>query len=729
MSINESTETTVAPVKSSGRSARLPYSPALDGLRALAVIAVLIYHAGLHWLPGGFLGVEIFFTISGYLITSLLLSEWRETGRINLGQFWLRRGRRLLPALFLVIVCSLVFAVLFLPDEVAKLRADALASFAYVINWYLIFSQQSYFEAVGRPSLLRHLWSLAVEEQFYLIWPLIFVLTMTRFRKRTVLVGVAVAALISMALMAVLYAPGADPSRVYYGTDTRASGILIGVALAFIWTPGKSQGRRIDKLPFDLIGVLAFGALLACCLLISEFDDFLYRGGFILTALSTAVLIAAVVHPRGKRLAAVLGSSALVWIGLRSYGIYLWHWPVFMLTRPQLDVSLDGPALLAVRLGLTMALAVLSYHLLETPIRTGALGRSWRALQQAEGPQRRQLGLRWAGAATVLVVFSIVLGSSVVRAQPPQTPAYLAELAAIQKEMQSQAVPVSEAGTRGVGATSVVSLPMIALSEPTLVPATQFQPSASRSVEVSATAILTVTSTPTPTVSAETSLPVTPTLESTPRPTDEPTGQEVERLSAVRPPTATPLKPTATATITPTQPAAGVPLILTPIPSEPITAIGDSVMLGAAPVLQQAFTNIEVDAEVGRQAWTAATMIKARKAENRLGSVVVLHLGNNGRYTEQVFNEIMQTLADRRMVIVFNVRVPREWEAYNNNIIANGVKAYPNAVFIDWRGVTANRPELFWNDGHHLRPEGARFYAGLIAEAIKSRPGEAKPSQ
>jgi peptidoglycan/LPS O-acetylase OafA/YrhL len=722
MSINESTETTVAPVKSGGRSARLPYSPALDGLRALAVIAVLIYHAGLHWLPGGFLGVEVFFTISGYLITSLLLSEWRATDRINLGQFWLRRARRLLPALYLVVVCSLVFAVLFLPDEVAKLRADALASFAYVINWYLIFSQQSYFEAVGRPSLLRHLWSLAVEEQFYLMWPLIFVLTMTRFRKRTVLVGVAVAALISMALMAVLYAPSADPSRVYYGTDTRASGILIGVALAFIWTPGKSQGRRIDKLPFDLIGVLAFGALVLCGLFISEFDDFLYRGGFILTAISTAVLIAAVVHPRGKRIAAVLGSSALVWIGLRSYGIYLWHWPVFMLTRPQLDVSLDGPALLAVRLGLTLALAVLSYHLLETPIRTGALGRSWRALQQAEGPQRRQLGLRWAGVAAVLVVFSIVLGSSVVRAQPPQTPAYLAELAAIQKGMQAQAVPLSEAGTRGVGATSVVSLPIIALSEPTLAPVAQFQPSATPPVEASATAILTVTITATPTVPAAVPLPVTATLESTPRPTDEPAGQDAERLSAVRPPTAIPPTPTATATVTPTQPAVGgVPLILTPIPSEPITAIGDSVMLGAAPVLQQAFTNIEVDAEVGRQAWTTVGLIKARKAENRLGSVVVLHLGNNGRYTEQVFNEIMQTLSDRHTVIVFNVRVPREWEAYNNDIIAKGVKAYPNVVFVDWRGVTANRPELFWNDGHHLRPEGARFYAGLIAEAIKSR--------
>jgi len=398
-------------------------------------------------------------------------------------------------------------------------------------------------------------------------------------------------------------------------------------------------------------------------------------------------------------------------------------------------VSLDGPALLAVRLGLTLALAVLSYHLLETPIRTGALGRSWRALQQAEGLQRRQLGLRWAGAATMLVVFSIILGSSVVRAQPPQMPAYLAELAAIQKEMQTQAVPLSEAGTRGVGATSVVSLPIVTSSEPTMTPTVEAQPAATPSVEAPPTAVLTVTSTTTPTVPAAASQPVTPTLESTPRPTDEAAGQDVERLSATHRPTTIPPTPTATATITPTQPAPPQPVaggptpIVTPIPSEPITAIGDSVMLGAAPILRQAFTDIEVDAEVGRQAWTAATMIKARKAENRLGSVVVLHLGNNGRYTEQVFNEIMQTLADRRMVIVFNVRVPREWEAYNNNIIANGVKAYPNAVFIDWRGITANRLELFWNDGHHLRPEGARFYAWLIAEAIKPNSEAVKPSQ
>ena len=184
--IDPSTGTPHTPARDRGHSQRLPYLPALDGLRALAVIAVLFYHAGLRWMPGGFLGVEIFFTISGYLIASLLLAEWRETGRIVLKQFWLRRARRLLPALFTVIIAALAFSVLFLPDEVASLRKDAAAAFAYSTNWYLIFSHQSYFEAVGRPSLLRHLWSLAVEEQFYLLWPLIFVLTMRRWAERRV---------------------------------------------------------------------------------------------------------------------------------------------------------------------------------------------------------------------------------------------------------------------------------------------------------------------------------------------------------------------------------------------------------------------------------------------------------------------------------------------------------------------------------------------------------------
>src|SRR5215213_9052352 len=218
---------------------RLPYSPGLDGLRALAVIAVLLYHADLAWIPGGFLGVEVFFVISGYLITALLLAEWRQRGRIDLKNFWMRRARRILPALYVLLVVSLAFAVVFLPGEVARLRGDVLAAFGYVTNWYLIFGHVSYFEAVGRPSLLQHLWSLAVEEQFYLIWPPVLALVLaigaTRLRRRRMLIVALAGAGASAVATALLYAPGVDPSRIYYGTDTRSTGLLCGAAVAFLW--------------------------------------------------------------------------------------------------------------------------------------------------------------------------------------------------------------------------------------------------------------------------------------------------------------------------------------------------------------------------------------------------------------------------------------------------------------------------------------------------------------
>src|SRR5918992_975019 len=191
----------------------LPYAPGLDGLRALAVIAVLLYHAELSWLPGGFLGVEVFFVISGYLITALLLAEHRQRGSVDLKAFWLRRARRLLPALYLLLVVTLAFAVVFLPEEVARLRNDAAAAFAYVTNWYLVFNNESYFETVGRPSLLLHLWSLAIEEQFYVLWPPLFVVGMMLLRRYTLLVALAGAA-VSALLMAILYQPDVDLSRI-----------------------------------------------------------------------------------------------------------------------------------------------------------------------------------------------------------------------------------------------------------------------------------------------------------------------------------------------------------------------------------------------------------------------------------------------------------------------------------------------------------------------------------
>ncbi|HET9223278.1 MAG TPA: acyltransferase, partial [Roseiflexaceae bacterium] len=411
---------------SPSRMSPLPYRPALDGLRALAVLAVLLYHADLSWAPGGFLGVEIFFVLSGYLITALLLREWQDHGRIDLKVFWLRRARRLLPALFVLLAGVLAFTVLFMPEEVASLRGDALATAGYVLNWRLIFEQKSYFETVGRPPLLQHLWSLAVEEQFYLLWPLLFAAGMRGLRRGGMLLAICAGAAAAALLMAELYQPDGDPSRVYYGTDTRTAGFLAGAALALAQapvrgrvsaTPPSDQVRAKDATPppvwrrkgpwdgrgtamaliFDCFGLFALGTLAWQVVAVDEFQPRLYQGGLAAIALLSTVVVAAAADGRARLLPRVLGWGPLRWAGLRSYGIYLWHWPIFMVTRPQLDVSVDGLPLLALRVGATLAIAELSYRYVELPIRGGGLGRAWHALRNARGSARWRLGARWAG--------------------------------------------------------------------------------------------------------------------------------------------------------------------------------------------------------------------------------------------------------------------------------------------------------------------------------------------
>ena len=380
------------------RSGRLPYLPGLDGLRAIAVIAVLLFHAGLD-LRGGFLGVESFFVLSGFLITALLLAEWRADGQVNLVAFWVRRARRLLPALFLVLGTTLLYAIVFLPREVAEVRADALAALLYVMNWHLVWSSRPYFDPTVRPPLLQHLWSLAVEEQFYLLWPLLFVVGIHLLRARGLLLATLAAAAGSMALMAVLHQPGSDPSRVYYGTDTRAAGLLFGAALALVWAPGQlpAETRRGVGRLLDIGGALGLAGLIAVYLWVHEQQPLLYPGGFVLVGICSTLIIMAVTHPQSRLVPGVLGWAPLRWIGLRSYGIYLWHWPVFQVTRSYLDLPIQGWPLLAVRFAIVAVLAALSYRWVEIPVRNGALGQAWR-VARAQGsiaamlPSVRRLG-------------------------------------------------------------------------------------------------------------------------------------------------------------------------------------------------------------------------------------------------------------------------------------------------------------------------------------------------
>ncbi|WP_436792935.1 acyltransferase family protein [Actinospongicola halichondriae] len=384
----------------------LRYLPGLDGIRAVSVAAVVAYHLDYSWATGGYLGVEVFFVLSGFLITRLLLDEEWRTGTVSRPAFWLRRARRLLPAVVALVIGVWVWTVVVLSaTEAARFRGDAFASLLYVQNWHAILADQPYFEAFGRPSPLRHLWSLAIEEQFYLLWPLVLPVSLKRFGRRptAALIGVAVvASLWAMQITADI----AAPERAYFGTDTRAFGILLGGVLAFAWTPERLRAgisvpaRRM----VDAVGLAALAALVWQFSGRSEFDPWTYPWGFLWVDVCTIALLLSATHPASttRRL---LGSRALTAIGRRSYSLYLWHWPVIVFTRPDVDWGLTGASALVVRLGLIVALSELSYRCIEQPFRDGRVQDLARRLQARIGvaPARR-VGLAGAALASVAVV-------------------------------------------------------------------------------------------------------------------------------------------------------------------------------------------------------------------------------------------------------------------------------------------------------------------------------------
>jgi peptidoglycan/LPS O-acetylase OafA/YrhL len=390
------------------------YLPALDGLRGLSVVAVLLYHAGVSWMPGGFLGVDVFFVISGYLITRLLIEERDRTNRISVKAFWLRRARRLLAAVYVLLVTVVLVATVWYREQLDELRGQVFAAITYVTNWYAIAVDQSYFAVGERPPALRHLWSLAVEEQFYIVWPLLVIVMMRVFRGRRVPIGTVVlgGAVLSAIWMAVLFEPATDPSRVYYGTDTRAFALLLGAVLAFWWRPASAVDAPADHRrtrwlsAVDGAGLVAVGALVLAFGRIHDWYSSLYQGGLFLIAALSLVPILAAVHPAGRSFQSVFGSRFPRWVGLRSYSLYLWHWPIYTVTRPGIDWPLGFAPSLAIRLGATVVAAELSYRFVETPIRNGALGRLRLSLRSGDRELRlvkRQVALGGMLAATVLL--------------------------------------------------------------------------------------------------------------------------------------------------------------------------------------------------------------------------------------------------------------------------------------------------------------------------------------
>jgi peptidoglycan/LPS O-acetylase OafA/YrhL len=357
-------------------------------MRALAVIAVVTFHFAPGALPGGFLGVDIFFVLSGYLITRMIATEVLRFGTFRFGNFYRRRARRLLPGLAVVLTAALAAAA-FWRDQLTTVRAATLAAAGYVSNWWLSFAHHSYFVTAGRPSMLQHLWSLAIEEQFYLFWPVLAVgvcaLAPDRWRIRA-LTGVALLlALASGAEMTLLAiardAPyGADASRLYYGTDTHSMGLLLGAAFGALAAGAAVSGPASRRLLWltDGIGAAALVAVLIVLATTAESSSPLYRGGFLAFAAITATAAAAAARD-GSRLGQLLDRGPMRWIAARSYSMYLWHWPVAVVTRPGVDVHWPAPIVLLVRVAVTVVLADVTYRVVERPVRTLGLRDSVRA--------------------------------------------------------------------------------------------------------------------------------------------------------------------------------------------------------------------------------------------------------------------------------------------------------------------------------------------------------------
>ena len=393
----------------------IQHIPAIDGLRAIAVTAVIFYHLGFQWIPGGFLGVDLFFVISGYVITRLLLDSIARSGGLDLRGFYKARARRLLPPMVFMIVVTAFYISIWAQDSVKRFLMDTPFALTGGMNWWLVFNEQDYFEAIGRPPLLQHTWSLAVETQFYLIWPVLLLIILKRFGKKVIPLAALAIALVSGAALffvSLQLDASSSVSHVYFGTDTHSIGLFLGAALAVSWIPQNFKSEVSNKAQnfIDFIGVFGLVGILGSFLLIDESSPTAYKIAFPLAAIFGAAIITSIVHP-ASRFAPILQNRVLLWIGERSYAIYLWHWVVFQITRPRVGIDGEDWALITLRILVVLALADISLKLVELPIRSGKVEYWFKGMKYRTAPVRRRQKIAVISSISVLLVSLSALSS------------------------------------------------------------------------------------------------------------------------------------------------------------------------------------------------------------------------------------------------------------------------------------------------------------------------------
>ena len=691
---------------------QLPYMPGLDGIRALAVVAVMVYHANSDWLAGGYLGVEVFFVISGYLITLLLIAEHERTGTIDLKNFWIRRFRRLLPALFVMLLLLSVWVALFERSALGKLRGDVLAGIFYGSNWYQVWIGAGY-SAGNDFAPLRHLWSLAVEEQFYVVWPLVMIAFVKVGSRRIAgiarwLFVAAIAVTIAVALLshggpqsavvvdqlgvASTETPEAywniggrlisKPDALYLSTISRAGGLLLGSAFAMIWRPNAiMRGPLRNKSGlFDVVAVLGFVGLGLMCWYVSfqpaqGVHPLLFRGGFFLTGIASLAIIAAVTHQKavtGK----LLSLPVLVWIGTRSYGLYLYHWPIYQIIRNIAAKKLELHEFILAMVA-TVIITELSYRFVETPIRQGKFGELLQRRRAGvrsrstltEGQRKGALG--GAAIATALTVFAV---GSMATAELKQNDVAIS----LDEGRENTCDTLRDIGCDGVldfdedGAALTpegeAALGGGADTEPI------FQPNGIDTTE-----------------SADGGV-----LPPDPESTEDPNAEAVPGSTA---------PPTTEA----------------PAPAAERLAVGDSVMLGASKELRD--LGFVVDAAESRSWGVGLNLVQQLADQNRLPQILLIHLGTNSAITEQAMADMMTVAADVPQVLLVTNEIPTfpDVEAQNNNVIIQAGQTYPNASVLYWGGdglADACGDDCFASDGIHMNSPGRDYYAAVIAETL-----------
>ncbi len=700
------------------------------------MLMVLAFHERISGLPGGFLGVDVFFVISGYLITDLLASPWDQGGKLDLRAFWIRRARRLLPCLAVVLVTVTAAVAVLEPDQLPDLRPGLLAAVTYTSNWWQALHHQSYFAVFGPPPPLQHLWSLAIEEQFYLLWPLILTVVLcacARRRTRAVVIWLGAAA--SAVIMAVGYTAGEGSARLYYGTDTHAIALLVGAGLALRWplrriaAASDAETRRLD-----LVGLVGLSVLAWELVHVTGRGSAVYQGGIALAALAAGALVVAAAS--SGALGKMIGWAPLRWIGVRSYGIYLWHWPVIAIFAARAGAESTTFGVRAAETALTITLAAASWRWIEAPILRDGFGvtvrRQWGAITRsiAAAPQSPQRVL----AALIPLAAIILAGTAGYGVfYSPSGPTLQQQLAAGAKISAASRTAarshesgnnLAAAGGTGPGAARPGGA-RPGEARPSGARPGAARPGAARPGASKAASGLAGTS-PSAEPTSPSSRSEPPSAQPTPS-SGQPTpssGQPTPSSGQLVPRSARPRVAIPGATVPGTShprasPSGTAGRIPPRVLGRDVTAIGDSVMLAAAQQLRAVLPGSYIDAQVSRQMSQGIAVLRQLASQGELRPIVIVGLGTNGPITMPQVRALQAVAGPQRTLVLVNTFVPRPWQSEVNAVVAAAARRYGDVTMANWYTTIRNRTGLLWGDGVHPQPAGAVLYARMVAAEVQ----------